>query len=410
MTLSIRSAPQPSDPVFERVLAAIPAGDQWKKGNVIPNVAYGGIPLLVDATPGSLVEIYLDGKILTRFDALAPTTPVTLNLNKGYNTVLVKQGLDSYQTLIVTTDYAIFLRAFADEVYAAVERDILVFEQHLASYFSTRITEHQLEFSDMLPQQFAYRTLLSKLAVRAIVSESSTTRGVDDVVAAVTVNTPVVVEEIATTDVNPPNPVYTRADDFGGHKFHYWLPNSCSASWFGFVRWIDMTADPEHLQLVNVLDQEVTVLENGILRKHYFDDSLESCSTLEDPCEDDFYAAVKITSMVPVWLCIYAHSFDVAVDLPLGRSRLDNDNPFDFDIPLDDVDETAPEDGWVGTQLVSFDEPTCLDSYNGGASGTSSEALGCCPAPVVRVLTELVVDAFVSMVPTVTAKMIVLPA
>src|SRR6478609_7769599 len=116
MTLRIRPAPTPSDPVFERVLAAIPAGDQWKHGNVvIPFVTYGGVPLLIDADPtGGLVEVYLDGKILTRIEPDAPTTHVTLELNKGYNTVLLKQGIDSFQTLIVTTEYATFLRAFSD--------------------------------------------------------------------------------------------------------------------------------------------------------------------------------------------------------------------------------------------------------------------------------------------------------
>lgn len=409
MTLRLRATPTPSDSVFGRVLDGIPKGDQWKRGNVIPYSTYGGVPLLLDATPGTLVEVYIDGRVILRVNPVAPTTPITLELNKGYNTVVVKQGIDTFQTLLVATEYAIFLRAFADEVYAAVERDIIEFEQHLASFFSTRITEHQLEFSDLLPPQFAYRTLLSKLAVRAVVNESSTTRGVDDVMTSVTSSTPLVIPEIATTDPNPPNPVYTGADDFGGFKFHYWLPNTCAASWFGFARLVDTLSNP-NLHAVSVLDHAIVVSHEGSVYTHYFDTEAESCNSLEDKCAHDVYLAVRITSTLPIWMCWWGHEFDVGIELPLGRGRLDSGIPFDTGIPLDDSDPTAPESGWVGTILTTLDTPRCLDTSVGGASGTSRSALDCCPDPVVALLTESVLSVVVDATPRMRARMTVLPA
>lgn len=408
MTLRITSPTSPSDPTFQRLLAAIPAGTQWVRGNIIPYTTLDGVPALLHATPGENVDIYLNGKLVQSIIPDTPTYVIHLGLRQGSNTIIAKQGLDTFQTLMVATEYAIYLRAFGDETYASIERRIEEFEQHLRSFFSVRLTEHQTAFVDMLPSSLAYRTLLAKLGVRALINESSMTRGVDDLVTAVTVSNPYTNEQIASYDPNKPV-FYSDGQDFGGHTFHVWLPNTCLASWYGFTRLVDTFQDDVHLDLVSATDARVVVTHEGTTSQHVFDTLVADCFDLEDPCALESHIWVRITSSLVLWLCAWSTPFDAAVDLPLGRRRFDENLPFDSGIPLDSMDPTAPMDGWVGTSISRrFDEPSCLDSTVGGASSTAEEDL-CCTQPADGLLVETLVDFSVPAISHISATLTVLP-
>jgi hypothetical protein len=409
VTLKLTAPTAPSDATFQRVLASLPAGNHWVRGNVIPyNANTESVVLQLTATPGVLAEIYVNEKLVLRTDVGGPSTLIDIQVSPGENTVLVKQGNDSYQTLLVAANYAVYLRAFADETYGFVERRVEEFEQHFASYFSTLLTEHQMTFAGVLPSSFAYRTLLAKLASRALVNESPNTRGVLDLVTATTLSTPVVQDQIATSDPTV-YAKYTDAQDFGGYTFHVWMANACAASWHGYVRLLDTFYDPDHLAPVSTSDAKVVVRHEGDEIASFFDTEAASCSELEDPCETDSYIWARITSYLPIYVCPWSKPFDTSVTLPLGRSRFDEGTELDSGGSFDSSDETAPPDGWMGLIFTSrFDSGECLDTSVGGLSSIGSMPV-CCSPPTAAVLVESV-DTFVISAPSyISGSMRVIP-
>lgn len=417
MALKISAPTSPANPTFARILAAIPSGEQWAHGTVLPYTGdgmQGETQLLLEANPnGGIVEVYVNGRIITRVEPAAMTSIVTVSLVRGVNDILVKQGYDSFQTRMWALNYAVYLEAFADETYVSVEsatdaNGIEVYEQHFASFFSTRLTEHQMLFSDLLPSTIAYRTLLGKIAVRSLINESSSTRGVEDILTAATTSTPIVIADVATTNVEVPNPVYTDARDFGGYTFHYWLPNTCAASWHGFVRLIDTLLDETQLFPISTSEAKVSIRHEGQQYDLFFDTEAADCTNLDDECAVDSHIWVRVTSYIPIYICPWAHGFDVAVTRPLGRMRFDQNIPWDTGIPLDSVEETAPPDGWDGFVLSTFDEPRCLDSTTGGGSASSLETL-CCGAPITVMLTETLETMQVGVPQVVSATLTVTP-
>lgn len=409
MTLRISAPTSPSDATFQRLLDAIPEGHQWVRGNIIPYSELDGIPVLLEADPGSSVDIFVNGRLNVSMSVSNPKTLVRLQMELKQSTVTVKSGLNTFQTLLVPAEHAIYLRAFADETFAQVERDIVTFEQELRSYFSIRLTEHRMLFQDLLPASTAYRTLLGKMAIRALINESAETRGIDDIVTAVTVSTPYVTEQIASTDPNLPI-LWSDAQDFGGNTVHVWLPNTCLATWYGFVRLLDTFADSESLVTLSATDERIVVYNEGQKTEHVFDTTAQECFDLVDPCEDDSYIWVRITSLLQIALCAWSTSFDASVDLPLGRRRFDSGIELDSGEEFDSIDETAPMDGWVGVSLSRrFDQPTCLDSSVGGSSAVTLEEL-CCNQPADGLLVESLTTFDVPIISYIGASLIVLPA
>ncbi len=418
MAVKISAPTSPANPTFARVLAAIPSGDQWAHGTVLPYTGdglRGETQLLLDAIPnGGLVEIYVNGRLITRVDPDTQTSIVNLALVRGVNDVLVKQGYDSYQTRLWALNYAVWMESFADETYSNIEsatdsNGIEVYEQHFRSFFSTRLTEHQALFSDLLPSTIAYRTLLGKIAVRSLINESSSTRGVEDILSASTTSTPIVTTDIATTSVEVPNPVYSDARDFGGYTFHYWLPNSCSAAWHGFVRLIDTMLDDTQLFPLSTSEAKVSIRHEGTKFDLFFDTEAAECKDLEDECAVDSHIWVRVTSYLPIYICPWVHGFDVAVTRPLGRFRFDQNVPWDSAYPLDSLEATVPPDGWNGLVISGLDEPRCLDSVAGGGSAPSQEEL-CCGTPVTALLVETLEYLYAGTPQVVNATMTSVPA
>lgn len=409
MTLKLTAPTAPSDATYQRVLAALPAGNHWVRGNVVPyNENSDNVTLQLTATPGVLAEIYVNKRLELRLDVSGPSTLVDVPVRRGENTVLVKQGNDTFQTLLVAANYAVYFRAFADETYGSVERRIEEFEQHFASYFSSLLTEHQMTFADMLPTSFAYRTLLAKLASRALINESPNTRGLTDILTAVTLSTPYVEEQIATTDPTI-EPKYTDAQDFGGFTFHVWMANACSASWHGFVRLLDTFYDPDHLAPITTSDAKVLVQHEGDQIANYFNTEDASCSQLEDPCEDEYLIWARFTSYLPIYVCPWSRPFDTVVSIPLGRGHFDEGVALDLGVTLDSMDETAPIDGWMGVGLTSvFDSGACLDTSVGGGSSIGTMP-SCCPAPVAAVLVESSDVLYVAAPSYISVSISVLP-
>lgn len=411
MALRLSIPTSPADPTFQRVLSYIPAGDQWWRGNVTHYAEVGGVDLMLQADVGQgLVSVYVNGNLKYSLDVTAPTTILNVELDQGYNTLYVTQGTNTFQTRLIAAFYAVFLGAFAEETYGALERDIEVFEQHFRSYFSTRITEHQIQWSDLLPSSFAYRTLLGKIGVRALVNESSKDRGVEDIVSVTTLSNPYVLPTTADDNVQAPFPLYTESQDFAGDEFHVWYPNSCVAAWHGFVRLLDMFRTDE-LYLIGASDEKVTLSHEGNVYDHYFDTEDAQCVQLVDPCAVETYVYATLTSSLDIWLCPWSYPFDVSVSIPLGRARFDQDNPFDTGTPLDSMELTAPLDGWMGVSLSNrFDAPSCLDSSTGGGSSAFGTDDICCPSPVVALLVEGYDEVFIDARPRVYATQTSLPA
>ncbi len=421
MTVKISAPTSPADPTFARVLAAIPQGDQWAHGTILPYTGdglRGETQLLLEATPnGGLVEIYVNGRLITRVEPDTMTSIVNLALVRGVNDILVKQGYDTFQTRIWAMNYAVFMEAFSDETYVSVEsatddNGIEVYEQHFRSFFSTRLTEHQVLFSDLLPSTIAYRTLLGKIAVRSLINESSSTRGVEDILTSATTKASACRAKAllpASTNVEIPNPVYTDARDFGGYTFHYWLPNTCAASWHGFVRLIDTMLDDVQLFPLSTSEAKVSIRHEGTEYDLYFNTESAECTNLDDECAVDSHIWVRITSFLPIYICPWSHGFDVGVTRPLGRMRFDQNIPWDLGIPLDSVEETAPPDGWDGLVISEFDEPRCLDSTVGGGVATSLETL-CCGGPITALLVETLETLYVGVPQFVSATLTVSPA
>lgn len=319
------------DALYTSILNSIPAGNQWHIGPVVLPLSADRTPFILEGTEGDTVEITRNGTLLTRVVLDRTSVQIDLLLEPGKNFLVARTGGEQWLLLVVAANYATVLRGFAQEYFFNVDVDFQDAQNQLNSDLSLRHTEHQIDFQELLPPTRALRALAGKLAVRSLINETGSTRGVDDIVAAASNTTPVVRDTSVHRSLYEPSvyTVYSNAHDFGGHEFHIWVPNLCVGTWAAFVKLMD-NLDPSIAELTSVTDEKVSLNFMGRPESHLFDFGANACSMVDLITQDCLPITVSVRLSVETELafCAWVYPFDVVVELSLGRSRLDSALPF----------------------------------------------------------------------------------
>lgn len=354
MVLRITPNVQAYENLYQELLDSIPAGTQWHKGPVVlPLSSSDPTPFLVEGEPGDVVEILLNNSLVRTLVLTEPSSQVSLQLTAGKNLIQVRTSGETFLLLVVATNYATLLKGYAEDFFYNVDVKFQDAKNQLNSELSLRATEHQIAFQEMLPPTRAMRVLAGKIAVRSLINETGSTRGVDDIVTAASNTTPVVRPTVVDLEFFEPDSrtLYSTAHDEGGFAFHVWLPNICVGSWAAFVKLMD-NLEPSIAELTSVSDEVVSLNFLGRPESHTFDFDTDSCSIISLLSQDCLPIVVSVAMTVESELafCAWRYPFDTVVELALGRSRLDSLALFSEVIPSGALttDVTGSETGLVG--------------------------------------------------------------
>jgi hypothetical protein len=287
---------------------------------------------------------------------------VDIFLEEGKNFLVVSTSGEQWLLLAIAANYATVLRGYSQEYFFNVDVNFQDALNQLSSELSLRHTEHQIDFQEFLPSTRVLRVLAGKLAVRSLINETGSTRGVDDIVTAASNTTPIVRETVVSRDLFEPSvyTVFSRSHDLGGYEFHIWVPNLCIGTWAAFVKLMD-NLDPAIAELTSVSDEKVSLDFLGSPESHLFDVETGACSLVALITQDCLPITVSIQLAVDTELafCAWRYPFDVVVELALGRFRMDSAAPFSevFLSAAILIDTTGSETGLVGAAFVDLTRP-----------------------------------------------------
>ena len=361
-----------STPTCNRMIDSVPDSNfTLKRQYTVPYSFDPTIFELRTITPNAPVEIAVVRRGLpgepdeTQRYIVIPTTEsflVPLRLGRGTNIVTAFDQYNRASTAIVAaTTYASVLCSYAREIYNYSQ--VTVDEQSTAIFsdVGTRLAEPLLPITDLLPDVRAQQVLAAKLAIRSLVSGAGRQIGVRDMLAALTLSTPIFVPQQPDDTFFEPavRPMFNSQEAFGGVEAHVWLANACVQRWLAFVNYVSNVAA---FRVVEVSENEVVFYdENGDVQRHVFDLTAEECSltqlALQALCFDTIDLTIEITSDMALAVCAAAYPFDMR---PVAPYRI---------LPLGD--EVGVElaldpgfDGYVDFNLTQhWDGGTPLDSF-----------------------------------------------
>jgi hypothetical protein len=331
-------------------------------------------------TPGVPVEIMVVRRDLsgksdeTQRYVVAPDQPIVqvlIRLGRGNNIITIVDQEGRADTIVVSaTTYAALLCSYAREIYDYSQ--VKIEDQRTAIYspVSTRLAEPLLIFSNLLPDVKSQQTLATKLAVRALVGSPGKQSGVRDLLAALTLSTPIFMPENSEDQWFEPavRPLFNSQEAFGGVEAHVWPANQCIKRWLAFVQYIN---NVKVFKLVSISEHEVVFYdENGDLQRHQFDFGTDQCSlttlALQSICFENIDVRLSIFSESDLWICAATYPFDMR---PVPR----------FPVHLVDQEDVVDPgfDGYVGFSVTGrWDSRTPLDSQ-GAMPALGSSAPRC---------------------------------
>jgi len=413
MTLTIRPATVPYESVYENLIANITPGSQFLKAPIVlPYTENLTTSFIVEGNVGDTIEIYINNRLQTRRTVDLAQSEFGLQLVPGRNFIQVKTRYEDYLLLVAATNYATFLRVWAQQFYYYAQVKVDDAQRQLNSRFSLRAVEHQLIFQDLLPPTRVLRTLAGKMAVRSLINETGSTRGVNDIATAISNTTPVVVPTQISLEKFEPAvyTLYDRAHDFGGHEFHLWIPNIGAASWAAFIK-LANNLDDSIIKLTSVSDTKVSFDYLGQPETHIFDfedagNDIVGIITRILDCFFSVSVSVEQTCYTDIAFCGWNYSGDLVVDQPLGIHALDVGGTLDSGDFLDSTDEADPlTDGWLGADFsLPLDSGFPLDIV---PTTSLFDDLDCAFEPLSTLLGSSMLDISIELPVHVTASLLV---
>lgn len=363
MTLRITPNTQPYEALYQELIASIPEGIQWHTGPVVLPLPFSSdTPFLLEGDVGDVVQVFLNDKLLRTVVLSSPSVQIFIRLLPGKNFIQVRSTSESFLLLVVATNYATLIRGYSEDYFYSIDINFQDARNQLNSDLSLRATEHQIGFQSLLPPTRAMRVLAGKLAVRSLINESPSTRGVDDIVTAASNTTPVVRPTTVDLEFFEPSvrDLFSTAHDEGGFAFHVWTPNLCVGSWAAFIKLMD-NLDPSIAELTSVSDELVRLNFLGRPESHLFDFDGGSCSIIDLLTQDCFpiVVSVALTIESEIAFCAWRYPFDVVSELALGRLRLDSSSLFSEVLSPASflIDITGAETGIVGAAYAELSNP-----------------------------------------------------
>lgn len=357
--LSIGPQSTVSTPTCDRLLDAVPSSNfTLKRQYTVPYSFDATTFELRSVTPNTPIEIVVVRRGLpgeadeTQRYVVIPRTEVELvrfRLGRGTNIVTAFDSYGRADTAIVAaTTYASVLCSYAREIYN--NSQVSVDEQTTAIYspVSTRLAEPLLTFTDLLPDVRSQQTLAAKLAIRSLVADAGRQIGVRDILTALTLSTPVFVEQAPDQQFFEPRvrPMFNSQEAFAGIEAHVWLANACVQRWLAFINYLE---NAEAFDLLEVSENEVLFRDDtGRLVRHVFDLAAEECSlttlALQALCFDTIDIGVTVYSESDFAICAAAYPFDLR---PVPRYPV---NPLSDEVGV----ELALDPGFDGYQDFSL--------------------------------------------------------
>lgn len=360
-----------STPTCNRLIDSVPESNFTLKRQY--TVPYSFDPTMFElrtVTPNAPVEIAVVRRGLpgepdeTQRYVVIPTTEtflIALRLGRGTNVVTAFDQYNRASTVIVAaTTYASVLCSYAREIYNYSQ--VTVDEQSTAIYspVATRLAEPLLPIIDLLPDVRSQQVLAAKLATRSLVSGAGRQIGVRDMLAALTLSTPIFVPQQPDDTYFEPaaRPMFNSQEAFAGTEAHVWLANACINRWLAFVNYVNNVSV---FRVVEITENEVVFYdENGDVQRHVFDLTAEECSltqlALQALCFDTIDLTIQITSDTALAICAAAYPFDMRPVAPYRVLPLGDE--FGVELALD-----PGFDGYLDFNLTQhWDGGTPLDS------------------------------------------------
>lgn len=379
-TLSIAPRESVSTSACNRMLEDVPkSGFILKRQHTIP---YSFNPSEFDLraiTPGAPITITVlrrgtaGGFNETQTYVVIPDQEVMLvkiRLGRGLNIVSASDQFRRSDTVVVAaTTYAAVICSYAREMYNYAQVHVEEQQNAIFSSVSTRLSEPLLSFADLLPDVRSQQTLAAKLAVRSLVNNPGKYIGVRDLLTALTLSTPIFMEQAADNEFFDPSvrPLFTRQESFAGVEAHVWMANQCVHRWLAFISYIN---NLPMFQVISITENEVVFRdENGEIGRHLFDFTEEDCSLTsllqQTICFDAITLGVSIFSESDMVICAAAYPLDMrpVPSSPIGQLAGELENTLGLDPGFDGYVDFSVTDHWdSGTPLDSQGAMPAADS------------------------------------------------
>lgn len=377
---------KPQATIYDDIIARMQTGNvPWvaPKGSfyLLENIVVPYIPrptvfrIESDASAGTIADITIDQPdannvaVDTRRNAKftnvvlnSGATTTGLQLGRGMNIISITNrdtGEIAYSVVRATTIVASW-QAFARVLFSDTLRVIDSQKTSIYSQLGTRLIEPLLPFQTLLPDIQSIQILATRLAARGLIHNTGDGTGVDDLIKALTLSSPLYRKMKKDTNevFFPLDPLMNSGSSFGGKEAHVWLPNIAVANWVAFLGYLK--SQPDVVDPLYVSEREVTFNYNGVQQRHEFDFDAYGADFLTSLARSECFRSVTISiSMATILylkICAAAYTFDLFVteNAPIGNSRLsfDLDIPFDSNLPFDSDDVDPFSDGWVGWSLT----------------------------------------------------------
>jgi len=233
--------------------------------------------------------------------------------------------------------------------------------------------------------------LAGRMAVRSLINETTSTRGVIDIATAITNSTPVVVPTRVNLEKFEPSVygLYTTPQDANGYEFNLWLPNTCVTAYATFLTLVN-NLDDSIAKLVSASDKRIVLDYLGTREEHLFDFETNSCSIYDYLNTEDCFSNVNawisgILDELSISFCAWSYPLSIEVEKPLITGAFDTGRTFSGTGHFDTGDVSDPYgDGFIGTVLTPpLDSGILLDT---GEEAKAYEDLECMYEPIATLL------------------------
>jgi hypothetical protein len=362
------------------------------QGNAVP---YSPKPTVINIVTDQInepivVSIFQAGPAAVGVDPRNNSTNVTIvpasanssfsvQLGRGANLIQASALNDpsdvGYLIVNATTIWGLW-EAYARVLYNGANSIIDEQNQAISSPLATRLIEPFISFQDMLPDIQSLQIMATRFVARGFVSSPGTVAGVNDLLQALTLSTPVYHPmDKDTYDLYPALDPWTKcASQYGGQEAHVWMPNVGVMGWLAFLGFINN--QPDLYDVLKVNEYQVAFDYQGIQQSHMFNFDLFGTNFLttlaRSQCFKSIQVSMTMTSRLVLALCAASYTFDLFITnlTPIGRDRVSFDLGIPFDSGLNfDSDPVDPfSDGWVGLSLSGrfeqdANKPHTLDTF-----------------------------------------------
>lgn len=197
-----------------------------------------GIPVTIDIKS-------LSDKTRKRSRTIIPTTTKfseDIQLSKDTNIITISTANDSYTIFVACTTFAVWLDAYAEEIYNYV---VFFLENQYSSIlnnFSSVLAMPVLkeEFQDIFPNSSVYSAVALRMYAKSLLNNASKQKGFTDLFKGFFQSNPVIVKNETAFDNFDmvENPIYNDGELFSGNDIHLWSDNYCIATWHLFKKYL----------------------------------------------------------------------------------------------------------------------------------------------------------------------------